>query len=69
MYFDADREGSVRMAHTFRSFPHQEGANGPWRGAVRTRCQQFVDLGRRWTVTIALISALVVLSAVMHWSV
>ena len=57
------------MAHTFRSFPHQEGAKGSGHGAVRTRCQQFIDLGRRWTVTVALISALVVLSAVMHWSV
>ena len=57
------------MAHTFRSFPHREGAKGSGHGAVRTRCQQFIDLGRRWTVTVALISALVVLSAVMHWSV
>ena len=57
------------MAHTFQSFPHQEHANGSWRGACRAKCQQFVDLGRRWTVTVALIAALVVLSAVTHWSV
>jgi hypothetical protein len=57
------------MAHAFQSFPHQEDANGPWRDAFRNKYQQFVDFARRWAVTVALISGLVVLSAIMHWSV
>ena len=36
--------------------------------AFRNKCQQFVDFARRWIGTIALISALVVLGAIMHWS-
>jgi hypothetical protein len=57
------------MAHAFQSFPHQEDANGPWRDAFRNKYQQFVDFARRWAITVALISGLVVLSAIMHWSV
>jgi hypothetical protein len=56
------------MAQAFRSFPHREDANGLWPGAFRNKCQQFVDFARRWIGTVALISALVVLGAIMHWS-
>jgi hypothetical protein len=57
------------MAQAFQSFPHREDGDGPWRGASRSTVQQFVDFARRWGVTVALISGLVVLSAIMHWSV
>jgi hypothetical protein len=57
------------MAQAFQSFPHQEDANGPWRGVFCNKCQQCVDFARRWAVTVVLISGLVVLSAIMHWSV
>jgi hypothetical protein len=57
------------MTQGFQSFPHQEDANGPWSGSFRNKYQQFVDFARRWAVTVALISGLVVLSATMHWSV
>jgi hypothetical protein len=56
------------MAQAFQSFPHQVDANGPCRGAFRNKRQEFLDLARRWVGTVALISALVVLSAIMHWS-
>jgi hypothetical protein len=57
------------MAQAFQSFPHQKAVSGPWHGAFRNRYQQFADFARHWCVTVALISALAVLSAIVHWSV
>jgi hypothetical protein len=57
------------MTQAFQSIPNQEEASGAWRGASRSIFEQFVDFARRWGVTMALISGLVVLSAIMHWSV
>jgi hypothetical protein len=57
------------MGHAFQSFPHHEDADGPWRGTFRNKYEHFVAFARRWAATVALISALVVLSAIMHWSV
>ena len=56
------------MEQAFQSFLDQEDPSGPSRGALRSKLHQFVETTRLWVGTVALVSALVVLSVIVHWS-
>jgi hypothetical protein len=56
------------MAQAFRSIPHQKNAYGAGRGSLCKRCHQCAAFARGWIVTIVLVSVLVVLSTMEHWS-
>ncbi len=56
------------MGHGFRSSPRQEDAIGPWVRGSHSKSRRLFDVARFWAGTVALISALVVLGVIVHWS-
>ncbi len=56
------------MGRAFQPFRHGENASGHRDAVLRVR-HHFAEVARAWLGTVALISALVALSVIVHWSV